>query len=216
MRILVFAEETSTVSPTIKTEKDEIKIFKEKIASKVAEITKEDNNEIITGFINSFDDKKILIQKEEEKYQLKIDDLLTKFYKISNNRIKDINYSDINNNNYVIAIGFKTESFVFEPKEVYLDENYIIKVGQITEVDKDKYQLKVSTLEKENFLLDIEIDTKQLILTPKILSFEKIGFSKIKEGDTVHFVIKRSQLKNENNQFSAVKIIIIPQEIFIK
>lgn len=218
IRIVVFAEEVSTISPTLRSERDEIKIFKEKIASKVAEIAKKDLDEIISGFVESVNDKKIFLQieKEREKYQLKIDDLLTKFYKISNSKINEINRSDIKKNDYLIGIGLKTDNLVLDTKEIYLDEKYLIKLGQIVEVDKDKYQLKIISLDKENFLLDIETDTKQLILTPKTLNFEKIGFSKIKEGDTIHFVVKKNQLKNENNQFSAIKIIIIPQEIFVK
>ena len=44
---------------------------------------------------------------------------------------------------------------------------------------------------------------------------ERIGFSKIKEGDSVHFVFKISG-DEKNNEYSADKILVIPQEYFIK
>jgi hypothetical protein len=45
---------------------------------------------------------------------------------------------------------------------------------------------------------------------------EKSGFSKIKEGDTVHFVVKKTGEEKELNRYSAQKILVIPQEFFIK
>ncbi|MDO9027431.1 MAG: hypothetical protein Q7U68_01010, partial [Candidatus Roizmanbacteria bacterium] len=64
--------------------------------------------------------------------------------------------------------------------------------------------------------------TKQFIVNIKTLEIERVGFSKIKEGDTVHFVVKKTgnplrQLADGgNNNYSAIKILIIPQEYFIK
>lgn len=49
----------------------------------------------------------------------------------------------------------------------------------------------------------------------KTLDLERVGFSKVKEGDTVHFVVKKTG-EEKNNSYSAIKILIIPQEYFIK
>ncbi|EKE14431.1 MAG: hypothetical protein ACD_12C00509G0001 [uncultured bacterium] len=49
----------------------------------------------------------------------------------------------------------------------------------------------------------------------KTLLKETIGFSKLKEGDTVHFVVKKTGTE-KNNEYSAYKILVIPQEYFIK
>jgi len=211
----VLAEEIATSSPTLDVDKDEIKIFKEKIASKVAEIEKQKGDEAVAGFLVSSDNNKFFIQSETEKYQINTDDLLTKFYKIAGSKISSLGKNDLKKDEYIIAVGLKTDN-VLEANAVYRDEKYLVRTGQITEINKENYQVKVVTFDKEELLLDIEIETKQLILNPKTLTIEKTGFSKIKAGDTVHFIVKKTQIKEKNKQFSAIKIIIVPQELFVK
>jgi len=100
--------------------------------------------------------------------------------------------------------------------EIYVDEKYLAKVGRVTEIDSVNYTLKLMTPEKENYNLDIESSTKQSILNIKTLDVEKSGFSKIKEGDMIHFVVKKTAYEQKDNSYSAIKILTIPQEFFIK
>jgi len=89
-------------------------------------------------------------------------------------------------------------------------------LGRVTEIDSVNYTLKLMTPEKENYNLDIESSTKQSILNIKTLDVEKSGFSKIKEGDMIHFVVKKTAYEQKDNSYSAIKILTIPQEFFIK
>ncbi|EKE14390.1 MAG: hypothetical protein ACD_12C00530G0001 [uncultured bacterium] len=98
---------------------------------------------------------------------------------------------------------------------VLIDENFLVDSGKITEINKESYNIKVLTSDKNTYSLDIETGTKQYMVNIKTLLRETIGFSKLKEGDTVHFVVKKTG-KEKNNNYSAVKILIIPQEYFIK
>ena len=98
---------------------------------------------------------------------------------------------------------------------IFVDESYIVESGKITEVNKDSYSVKVMNSAKEIFTLDVEFYTKQLILNIKTLELERTGFSKIKEGDYAHFVVKRG-ININDNKYSVQKILIIPQEYFIK
>lgn len=90
------------------------------------------------------------------------------------------------------------------------------------EINKDSFNIEVLTNDKNTYSLDFESDTKQSMLNIKSLELEKAGFGKIKEGDTLHFVVKKTgnplrQLADGgNNNYSAIKVLIIPQEYFIK
>lgn len=210
--VVIAQEKTSSISAVDETE---IKDFKDKIASKVAELQKKDQKSV-AGYVVKNDKTQISIKSEDKKnFQIKIDDILTKVYKISGATKKEIQVEDLIKNDYLIVTGPASDTTV-TANEIYVDEKYLAKVGRVTEVDKTNFSLKLMTPEKEEYSLDVESNTTQSMLNIKTLVVEKSGFSKIKEGDMIHFVVKKSQLEQKNNQFSAKKILTIPQEFFIK
>lgn len=191
-----------------------IEEFKEKIATKVAQLQEKENNKAISGFIVSKgNDSLKIITENNDEITVKIDEIITKYYQIKGNKLIEINFSDLEKNDFIIVLGLINNKEI-NANIVYKDENYLIFNGKIIEVNNQNYYIKVLTEEKEELILDIETNTKRLILNIKNLQLEKIGFSKIKEGDTIHFIIKKSTLE-KRNRYSAEKIIIIPQEFFL-
>ncbi len=215
----VFSQEKkATPEGAVILDNKDIENFKEKIASKVAEIQKKnETEEVVAGFLSKKDSNQITIISSEnnENYFIKLDDVLTKYYLISGKSIKEITFDKLEKDNYLIAVGVKEEK-ILNANKIYIDENFIIKTGQITEINKANYQLEVIGSEKNNYLIDIETSTKQFMINPKSYQIETIGFSKIKQGDFVSFIAKRESYDIKNNQYSAFKILIIPQEFFVK
>lgn len=204
----------ATDSSLITPDKKNIEKLKEKIATKVAEL-REKNNKAISGFVIDTGDQGIKIKDEKEtEYEIKSDEILTKYYQISGTQLKEIKLSEIKKGFFVIATGVVNDN-VINANIVYVDEMFLVKSGKITEVNKENYSLKVVTADKDVYILDIETTTKQQMINIKTLEFERTGFSKIKEGDTVHFVVKKTG-EEKNNTYKAVKILIIPQEYFVK
>ena len=99
---------------------------------------------------------------------------------------------------------------------IYQDEEYIVKSGKVTEINKTDYFIKVLSLEKDNYTLDFETYSQTEMLNVKTYEIEKTGFSKIKETDVVHFVLKKASGGREVNRYSIIKILVIPQEYFVK
>lgn len=204
-----------TILPTKTDEAKEIQSLKEKIATKVAEL-REKNNKAVSGTVTEISGKKIKIKTtDEESFEIKFDSELTKFYQITTGQKKEIKFQDLKKGSYVIVTGVINDKIV-EANAVYIDELFIVGSGKISEVNKEDFYIKVVTSEKENYTLDIETFSKQLIMNIKTLEIEKVGFSKIKEGDTIHFVVKKSGLEKEINRYAAQKVLILPQEYFIK
>ncbi|MCX7881458.1 MAG: hypothetical protein N2482_03050 [Patescibacteria group bacterium] len=199
---------------TEEKEVNEIRSFKEKIASKVTELQKKDQKPIVGKVIEVKNDQLKIITSDREEYQVKKDEVLTKTYQISGNREKEIDFSKIEKNDYIIIVGPILEKTI-TANFIYIDEKIIIGSGRVIEINKSDYSLKVLTSEKEEIVLDIETSTKQLLLNIKSLVLETSGFSKIKDGDTIHFVFK-DNFNNKEKRYSARKILIIPQEYFIK
>ncbi|KKQ64649.1 MAG: hypothetical protein US86_C0018G0001, partial [Candidatus Daviesbacteria bacterium GW2011_GWA2_38_24] len=202
----------ASASPTTVVDRD-IQQLKDKIANKVLEIRKK-NNKAVSGFVISNDGNTMKINNNGEENQIKFDDTLTKYFKITGAQKKEIKVDDIKKNDYAIVSGVVTDNII-TANVVLIDENFLVDSGKITEINKDSYNVKVLTSDKDTYSLDFETNTKQFIINIKTLDLEKAGFSKIKEGDTVHFVVKKTG-GEKNNNYSAVKILIIPQEYFIK
>ena len=214
--ILFYCLITSSVvvgqTPTVVVDKD-IQQLKDKIANKVSEIRKQ-NNKAISGFILKVDGNTMKLNNSGEVNQVKFDDTLTKVFKVLGTTKKEIKTGDIEKNDYAIVSGVVADNII-TANVVLIDENFLVDSGKITEVNKETYNIKILTSDKNTFSLDIETSTKQYMLNIKTLLIETIGFSKLKEGDTVHFVVKKTG-EEKNNNYSAIKILIIPQEYFIK
>ena len=209
-------------SPTKSIEDKEIQTLKEKIATKVAEL-REKNSKAISGIVQEINSAKTVIKVKtwrEEYFEVKVDPDLTKFYQISGNQKKEVKSVAVKKGSYIIVTGLIKDKSV-EANFIYLDELFIVGLGKVTEVNKEDFFISAITTDKENYTLDVESFTKQQMLNIKSLNIENVGFSKIKEGDTIHFVIKKTESNlaitaKELNRFSTQKILIIPQEYFIK
>jgi hypothetical protein len=211
--LLIFASDKTGSDSAKKETQKEVEILKEKIASKVAELRRQ-NFQAFSGKMVEIKKGEIEIKDyNDEKRKVFTDDLLTKYYLIKDNQKKEINFSDLKKDDYIIVSGILTDKGI-GANMIFVDEKYLVDFGKIVEKDKNEYWLKVVTLTNETISLDIEAFTKQWLLNIKSLELERTGFSKIKEGDMIHFVAKDK--KNENNRLSAQKIVVIPQEYFLK
>lgn len=203
---------TASSSPTVVVDKD-IQQLKDKVANKVSEIRKE-NNKAVSGFVLKIDENTMRLNNAEDVNQVKFDDALTKVFKVLGTSKKEIKISDIAKDDYAIVSGVVVDNII-TANVVLIDENFLVDSGKITEINKESYNIRVLISDKNTYGLDIETSTKQYLINIKTLLKETVGFSKLKEGDMVHFVVKKIGIEKENN-YSAIKILIIPQEYFIK
>lgn len=205
--------------PTLTPSSDQktLDSFKEKVANKVQEMMKK-NNKAVSGVIVETSKNLIKIKDLENKnFDVKIDENLTKFYKISGSSQKEIKISEINKNDYIIVSGIISDKII-DANLVFVDERFLVGSGKVMEVDKENFNIKVIVTDKTVYNISIESTTKQQILNIKTFEIEKAGFSKIIVGDRIHFVskIKENQSEKSSDLFEAIRILIIPQEYFIK
>lgn len=218
LNTVVFAQTataTPNLNPTTVDQKDAIQDLKEKVANKVAEIRKK-NNKAVAGRVTSVSDNSLKVKTlDQNEFDVKLQTSgLTKYYQISGNQQKEIDKDNVEKDDYIIITGVIADKSV-TANSVFIDQQYFSGNGKISEVDSDNFTIKVIASDKTVYSLNIETSTKQQIVNIKTLELERIGFSKIKEGDSIHFVVKVSG-GEKNNVFSAEKILIIPQEYFMK
>lgn len=212
----VFAQTGAPTGPTKKPtetrESSQIDKFKEKLASKVAELNRR-NQKVVAGTVSAVSKDKLKLKTDTGEFEVKIDKDITKFFEISEGSQEGKELSLIEKGLYIIASGPQADR-VINANFLYEDAPFVVDSGRITEVDKNDNSVKVDTLSREKFTLDVETETRQNIINIKTLEIERTGFSKIKEGDNIHFVARRDgRVKGRG---PAVRILIIPQEYFIK
>ena len=198
---------------TFAQDNSDIEQFKDKLASKVAELQKKDEK-AISGFITEIKEKEIRFKtKENEIYTGELDDVLTKFYSLKSGIKKEITIEDLSKDDNIIVTG-PINGKIITANNIYLDTSYLSDSGVVSEVNQSEFYIKVSLLKNETVTLDIETLTKKLAVNLKSFNLEPIGFSKIKSGDTVHFIYENTNSSKTEKRYSAEKIIVIPQEYF--
>jgi len=204
---------TSSATPS---EEKGVKLLREKIANQVEEMRKKDQKAYV-GTITKMDGSTIIISNvqgtDERKYTIKIDDTLTTLYRVVGSTKKEIKKADLTVGTYVIVTG-QMLSDVLEANEIYIDEQFLVKTAKIIEISKSDYYLKVITYDKDEYTLDIQSSTRQFLLNSKTKEIEKTGFATIKEGDTIHFVVSKTNpgAGKEKNRYDAVRVLVVPQE----
>lgn len=210
--------QTNTLSPSPRTATSSaaspLQQFKDKLASKVEELQKQ-NNIGYSGYITSISGNTIQLQGTDEIYKAKIDDVVTGFFEIVGVAKKEIKLNTLTKGDYLIVSGPKNGQEI-AANIIYLDVHYVVGSGKITEVNKTDFYLTVATDDKRTITIDIETATKKNLLNIKTLKSDVIGFANIKEGDTVHYVLKDNVGAIEKTRYSALRVFIIPQEFFIK
>ncbi|MEK7070401.1 MAG: hypothetical protein AAB966_01205 [Patescibacteria group bacterium] len=206
---------SSSQTSSSSAEQKEIQSLKNKLETKVLELKKKDQKGI-AGRITGIEKSKLVIKIEDDgSYEIKLDDVLTKVYELNNGKKTEVKVSTLAKNDYIVVSGPEANKSV-QANEIYVDSQLFATSGKVTEVNKEDFYIRILGFDKETYTIDVEDSTKKQLLNSKTLELEAIGFTKIKEGDTVHFVYEKTGKEREKNRHSAQKLLIIPQEYFQK
>lgn len=210
--VFVYAQEkTPTASPTAQLD-DSIQSLKEKIADKVEELT-QNNKKFAAGHVAKKEKEVIEIKKSDDSIiRALIDENVTQFYSLMSGSKKSATLEDFAKDDFIAAVGPLIDD-VINANSIYKLQEYDVKTGTITDTDKNNYTLSVITTEKDEYTLDIEKNTKQLQMNPETLKIAPIGFSKLTQGDIIHFAVKKVP-PEKNTRVSAIRLLIIPQAYF--
>lgn len=205
--------QTKTPVPVSPTSEDrdlieklkQIEIFKEKIATKVAQVRNEDKGAIY-GQIKSIENNNIVVSslKNDRKINFSEDTLI---FKPENNIKKEVKSTDLKKDSFISAFGnYNDNREILLAKFIYIEEYLTRITGKITDVDKTNFTLTVKA-NSTVYLIDIEKYTKTIIFE-KGKGIVKGGFSKFKVGDSVFTVVTPNT--KEENRFFADRIILLP------
>lgn len=200
----LFAQEaaTSAATPTTTNLDDKVKVLKEKIENKVAEISKS-NRAILEGEIASLEDTKIKIKLADGT--IRAVNLDKDFVDIRNEiSAKKVVFKDLEKGDYITIYGVLIDTDI-TANRIYLESKLVDYVGQIVSVNKD-FSIDVVTNDQEQLAVDIEKDTQQQILGDDF-TMKKVGFTKYKEGYKIHLIGEHT---DGGKRVHAKRILLIP------
>ena len=203
---------TKQAAPTTEVDKN-IKLLKEKIATKVAELRKE-NKTVIIGYIATHDKESLIVKSNDNKtHKITVDETITELYSLSKKKPTKIKIANLKVGDYVVVSGIQIDDFM-SANIIYVDKEYGVLAGKVTDIDSKEFSIQALATDKDQYTLDVESTTKQAIYTVNTNSIQKAGFSKIKVGDTIHFVVEKTNDKKTTIRAPAIRLLIIPQEYF--
>jgi len=192
-----------------------IKAFKERVA-KVAESGRSEQQALSGRVVSQKDNKLTVLNNNNETYSVTVEKDLTMIYSLVNGVKKEKELGDIAKDDYIIVTGPAMDKII-NANSIYIEEQYLLQSGKVTEINKEDFYLNILNTDKENNLIDIETYSKIFLINIKTLESERIGFSKLKVGDTVHVVyIKSVAADKKEKRYSATRILVIPQEYFLQ
>jgi len=202
---------TSTPSGSLS---DEVDKLKEKVAEKVEQL--KETEKAVSGVVTEIDKNEwVLTDADNKKISVSIDDTLTNFFDISGTKTTDLEQDDIDKGDYVFITGPEIGESI-TANAVYRDQKYMVISGKITNVTAEDFTINVLSVDKTDYVLDVESKTNQRMLNIKTLETEKIGFSKLKEGDSVHVVVKGNPENTSQTRYAALRLLVIPNEYFLQ
>lgn len=191
-----------------------IKLLKDKIATQVAKMDKNIFKLNIGRIIKKDETSFEIKTKDAKTLKIVFDKTLTKIFTISGATKKEISFIDLKVDDYVIVSGPQLDNSI-TANNIYKDEEYVIASGKVNEIDRTNFSVKIMTTDKDDYTVFVESTTKQSIINIKTILPEQGAFSKLKVGDTVHFLAVKP-LDPKKLEVTAIRFIVIPQEYFMK
>ncbi len=183
---------------------------------KIAEnaVDDESRNKVYVGYVFDIkDDELVLVGESGEKITVSL--FITDFYQIGATKMTEIKKENIKKNDYIFVRGPQLGDTI-TANAVYKDTAYFFIAGKIATIDKANFSIDLVTFDKRQVAIDIETSTKQNMFNIKSKKSDKTGFSKLKEGDSVHVVVKGISDLIDEDRYTASRLYVVPNEFFLQ
>ncbi len=197
---------TSSAKPTAEKNllNDQIKRLKDKIATKVAEISKS-SKQVLAGTIQSINNDTITILSEGKTVKAITDSEVTKYLNLVG--VKKIGVENLKKGNYIVLTGVMLNN-EFSIENLILQNQYEFLSGTVGAVNKQGYFIDVITTTQETLSIDIEKSTIQKKVNINKSIIETSGFADYKVGDRIQVVIQKRE--KETSRVPGIRTLIIP------
>ncbi len=197
---------TSTNSASIN--EDKVKALKEKLATKVAELTQNQTRGFY-GEIASLAKNSFTLAASDTEIKIRFDEN-TLIYKLAAKKTEG-KTADLKNMVSAAVLGLYDESTKQQSaKFILLQDLPKYFSGKITQIDKNNNQIEI-TDNKTKLLFDYEATTQSEEYNPAEQKIRKSGFSKLKTDDFLQ--IWAIAKEDDTQKYKIVRLLRIPSEV---
>lgn len=208
----VAAQEKATSSATVQIEQDETIEKIKKIAENV--VSKDAKDKAFSGTVFEIDNDELIVSGSDGR-KVTVSLFITDFYQVGVSKFSEIKKEAIKKNDYVFVTGPQVGETI-TANAIYKDSSYFFITGKIATINKSDFSIDVLTIDKRQIIVDIESTTKQNMYNIKTKKSDKIGFSKLKEGDSVHIVVRGLISEITKDRVTANRLFVVPNEYFLQ
>lgn len=206
---LLHAQDTDETA-TIPAEK--IQKLKEDVATKVAELRKRQKRAVY-GTISSIEKDQISLKTNIGEFIFNVDSDVIYSDITAKGESKRIKFSDLQKGQNATIFGKKPLDEDATLAKVVIRRAFPYQSsGIVTNVDIDNGTFTIKTIDDQKIVLDVERYTVNQAFTED-KGIIRWGLSKIENNDRVHIVALQNE--KEENRFSTLKILVLPNSLFL-
>ncbi|MBI2612122.1 hypothetical protein HYW54_05280 [Candidatus Gottesmanbacteria bacterium] len=189
---------------------EKIRLLKEKVATKVAELRSADLK-AFSGVVKNIIDSQIsLATPNSGDITVTYNEDTTPIFTIENNK-KEGSFKNIKPDTFLVVFGyFDPNNKTLDGRIVYIaDPPPVFLTGKIADIDRENYTVSIKDTKSKDYIIDIETYTR----TQSLDSENKIvrtGFSKLSPTDVIQVIGSKNQ--KEENRYHARRILIVKSE----
>jgi hypothetical protein len=207
----VFAATTpsATLTPKITGDTKQIEDLKERLATKVAQLSQTEKR-AISGTVKSVSLASITVETKTKDLKIELNDGIKVFQFLKGKRT-ELTADDISKGDSVVIFGeFDSTLDLMKAKVIFIagfSETRL--VGTVTSTDTKEFTISLATVDNQNILIDFERTTKayEWALGGNLA---KSGFSKIVKG--LPITVLGTMVPKVDNRLSASRILIVTHE----
>lgn len=200
------AEDKEATETSDTTKEEKIQLLKEKVASKVAELSKI-FDAALEGSIVKIEENVITFSAEGKEKTVNTDDSTKILLRDNRLATSTIVISDLEDDDKITVIGGEQiGTDIIDAKLIVKRPEIIFFAGKITSADAKKGVFEVEE-EKTKYTFDYEVYTKAFEYLKEKDKFETVGFTKLTTGMRLQ-ILALPQEKSET-RFTALKIILV-------
>lgn len=200
---------TKAPSPSPTPEKgsamDKIRILKDKVATKVAEL-RQTEKKGITGLVDQISDTEMTLQAGNDKVTVNFTED-TPLFSITGKK-EEGDFKDIDKGTVILALGYyDKDQKILDGRTIYIiNQKPMFLLGKIADIDRENYTVTVKGKDGKDSIVDIETYSRTFAIGDKN-STVKSGFSKLSIGDLIQMI--GTPNAKEDNRYSANRILVI-------
>lgn len=178
--------------------------IKERLATKVAELRQVEKRAFF-GTVKAKSLSTLTVETKTKDIKIELNDDI-KVVQIIKGKRTNLTIDNVEKGDVVSFLGdYDSAIDLLKASLIFIEGTFPTRLsGKVTKIDREDFSLTVGASDNQTYTVDIE-KTSKVLRWDKVNKITKSGFSKMTEGETIHFV--GTPVPKKENRYSALRIL---------